>query len=142
MSNEKNELLGKDIISLCGKCKLALGHTVMTVNKSGVADKCQCNTCKAVHKYKDPDKPKKTKKTSSKAPKKESVPIETLWNEAMSGAKGASKDYVMASEFGKGDLIAHSTFGKGVVQELISPNKIKVIFMSAEKTLIHKYQQV
>lgn len=142
MSNEKTGTVGKEILSLCGKCKLALAHVIVTVDGAGDADKCECKTCGAVHKYKDPDKPKKTRKAGTKTPKKESVPIETLWNEAMSGAKGSSINYAMTAEFDKGDLISHSTFGQGVVQELIGHNKIRVIFNSSEKILIHKNQQV
>lgn len=138
MSKENKGIVAKEIISVCGKCKMPLAHVIVTVDKAGDADKCECKTCGAVHKYKDPDKPKKTRKPRAKTPKKENVPIETLWNEAVSGAKGAPTNYAMTSEFGPGDLISHSTFGKGVVQELISHNKIKVIFSNSEKILIHK----
>lgn len=142
MSTEKTGTVGKEILSLCGKCKLALAHVIVTVDGAGDADKCECKTCGAVHKYKDPDKSKKTRKPCVKTPKKESVPIETLWNEAVSGAKGSSINYAMTSAFDKGDLISHSTFGQGVVQELIGHNKIRVIFNNSEKILIHRNQQV
>lgn len=142
MSDKKNTILGQEILSLCGKCKLALAHVIQTVNEDGEADRCECKTCGAVHKYKDPDKPKAVKKSKAKFSKKESVSIKTLWDEAMSGVKGTSKTYAMASEFDKGDLISHPTFGQGVVQEIIGHDKIRVIFMSAEKILVQKHQKI
>ncbi len=138
MSNEDKEMLGRDIVSFCGKCKLVRAHVVVTVDSAGDSEKCECRTCGAVHRYKNPEKPKKVRRSSGKAAKKVVVSIETLWKDAMSGAKGSSKNYEMTSGFDKGDLIAHSTFGAGVVQELIGCNRMWVIFSGSEKLLIHK----
>ncbi len=81
---------------------------------------------------------KKIRKSSRRTAKKVAVSIETLWNDAMSGAKGSSKDYAMTAGFDKGDLIAHSTFGPGVVRELIGYDRMWFIFSGSEKLLIHK----
>ena len=132
---KKDKELGKDVLSYCGKCKMPTNHIVTTLNKKGTVDKCQCQTCKAVHKYRDPDKPVKTRAT--KTTKKAGVSPEVVWNEAMSTAKGPSIPYKMNGDFAKGDIIEHPTFGRGIVEELIDVNKIKVIFEESEKLLAH-----
>jgi len=103
--------------------------------KKGGVDRCECKSCGAKHKYRDPDKPPKARAPSKRAAKKEGVPIEVQWAEAVSNAKGPSKPYEMSAEFSTGDLIDHSTFGQGVVEECIDSNKIRVVFESAEKLL-------
>ena len=138
MSDDAENRLGKEVLSFCGKCKMALGHLIVSVDKKGSADKCQCMTCKAVHKYRDPDKPAKAPGSGKRAAQKESVSTETLWNQACTKAKGPSKPYAMTAEFSLGDLIEHPLFGRGVVQELIGQNKIRAIFERSEKVLIHK----
>jgi ribosomal protein L44E len=135
MSNEKETGLGKEVLSYCGKCKKPTNHIVTTLNKKGTVDKCKCQTCKAVHKYRDPDKPVKTR--AKKTTKKADAPPEVVWSDAMSTAKGPSKPYKMSSEFEKGDVIEHPTFGRGIVEELIADNKIKVVFEESGKLLAH-----
>lgn len=130
----KDEKLGTELLSYCGKCKMPTNHIVNTVNKKGAPDKCECQTCKALHKYRDPDKPVKSRATKAK---NIAVSPEVAWNEAMSAAKGSSTPYKMSDQFAKGDLIEHPTFGKGVVDELIDDNKIRVIFEESEKLLAH-----
>jgi ribosomal protein L44E len=135
MSSDKENGLGKEVLSYCGKCKQPTNHIVTTLNKKGVVDKCECQTCKAVHKYRDPDKP--VKKRATKSTKKADVEPEVIWSEVMSAAKGPSKPYKMSAEFAKGDLIDHPMFGRGVVEELIDANKIKVVFEESGKLLAH-----
>jgi len=135
MSKENETGLGKEVLSYCGKCKQPTNHIVTTLSKRGTVDKCECQTCKAVHKYRDPDKPvkagaKKTTKKSDALPK-------AVWGEAMSIAKGPSQPYKMSNEFEKGDVIDHPMFGRGIVEELISDNKIKVLFEESGKLLAH-----
>jgi hypothetical protein len=139
MSDDKKLEVGKEILSYCGKCKLALAHTIISLNKKGNADKCECNTCGATHKYRDPDKATKKRAPAKKAPKKEKISPEMIWKEAIASAKGLSQPYKMNGDFSEGDLIEHSTFGKGVVGELISDKKIRVIFEEGEKILVHNY---
>jgi hypothetical protein len=139
MSKDKELEVGGEILSYCGRCKLALAHTIITLNKKGNADKCECNTCGAAHKYRDPEKALKKKTGAKKAPKKEKVTPEALWKKAIAETKGLSQPYKMNGDFSEGDLIEHSTFGKGVVEQLISEKKIRVIFEEGEKILVHNY---
>ena len=135
MSKNQEIKPGSEVLSVCGKCKLTLAHVVIAMKKNGSIGKCECNTCGAVHLYRDPDKPKKTRTTKTRISKEESAAL--AWNTALAEASASSKPYAMTSEFAIGDLIQHPTFGKGIVQELINHNKIKIVFESGEKILIH-----
>lgn len=136
MNTDTENRLGKEVLSYCGKCRMPAAHIVVSLNKKGSVDKCECRTCKAVHKYRDPEKPPSRRAPTKKAPAKIIVPIGELWNEAISKAPGAAKPYAMNAEFAEGDLICHPAFGRGVVQELVGQNKMKVIFEAAEKLLV------
>ena len=127
---------GAELLSFCGKCKLPLAHIIVAMKKNGSIGKCECKTCGAVHLYRDPDKPKKTRSTKPKISKEESAAAS--WNKAVSGASKSSNAYAMTGEFAVGGVIEHPTFGKGVVEGLIDHNKIRVVFESGEKVLIHK----
>ncbi|MFH1654924.1 MAG: hypothetical protein ABIE74_12860 [Pseudomonadota bacterium] len=128
--------LGKDALSYCGKCKMPLAHTITKLTAKGGVDRCECNTCKTSHKYRDPDKPVKAKGSTKRATKA-TISNEATWNEAISKAKGSFKLYEMSAKFAAGDLMEHSMFGKGVVKELIGYNKLIVIFEKSEKLLVH-----
>ena len=138
MSNDKEGGAGKEVLSYCGKCKLALAHVIISMNKKGNVDKCECKTCGATHKYRDPDKPVKPRAATKRAPKKKSASPEEIWNKAVAEAKGITMPYEMTGEFSEGNIIDHATFGKGVVEELVDHNKIKVIFEEGAKILIQK----
>lgn len=125
--------LGKDILSLCGKCKMPMGHIIVSMSKDGKIEKCQCQTCKAVHKYKDPDAPKKKTRVSTKKP---TISNEEKWRDAQTKTKSSAKPYKMTSNYSMDDVIEHPSFGRGVVLEVVGADKIKVIFEASEKLLI------
>ena len=135
MSKEIKVEVGKDVLSYCGRCKMPLVHTILSLTKKDTVDRCECNTCGAAHKYRDPDK---VKAKGAAKTRKAAVSPEVLWNEAMAQVSGLALPYDMSSEFILGALIEHASFGKGAVQEVIEPNKIRVIFELGEKILIHK----
>ncbi|MBU4485144.1 hypothetical protein KKA47_06965 [bacterium] len=136
MAKDKEIAAGAEILSFCGKCKLPLAHTVIAMKKNGAIGKCECKTCGAVHLYRDPDKPKRAPSAKTKESKEENAAL--AWSDAIAGVSGAPKAYSMTSEFAIGDLIAHPTFGKGVVGGLIDSNKIRMVFEGGEKILMHK----
>lgn len=111
---------------------MPMGHIIVSMSKEGKVEKCQCQTCKAVHKYKDPEA-KKTKRVSTKKP---AVSNEQKWKDAQSKTSSSAKPYKMASNYSIDDIIEHTSFGRGVVLEVIENNKIKVIFETSEKVLI------
>lgn len=134
MSKDKNieYEVGKEVLSFCGKCKLPLAHTIISITKKATVDRCECKTCGAAHKYRDPEKVKGTKSTSRKASPQD------VWKKVMAEPKVPPKPYIMTAEFTAEDIIDHPTFGKGFISELIEPNKLRVFFEDGEKILIHK----
>lgn len=142
MGKDEAVEVGKEILSYCGKCKLALAHVIISVNKKGGVDRCECKTCGNKHKYRDPDKQTKSRAKAKVTPKKAAVSSEERWNKAIADAKGIPISYEMSGEYSQGSLIDHHTFGTGIVEELIGDNKIKVIFKDGTKVLIHKRASV
>ncbi len=130
---------GKEVLSYCGKCKLPLGHTIVSMKDSATIGKVECNTCHAVNMYKDPaSKAKKVKSTSGrkKTTRKKTVSVGELWMEEMGKASGKAKSYSIREKFESGDIIDHKKFGPGIVQELID-DKIEVLFQHELKLLVH-----
>lgn len=130
--------VGGDVLSHCGKCKLALSHIIVTVHANGVPHKVQCRTCNASHNFKDPALAKVTKKKTTRAPRKKAaaIPIAQLWEEEMNKTMTKSQAYSIRSKFKKGDVIDHVKFGTGIVQACMD-EKIEVLFKNDIKTLVH-----
>jgi hypothetical protein len=138
VSTENQELAaGKEVLSYCGKCKLALAHVIVNMKSAKTIGKCECKTCKAQHNYRDPEAAKKKKAPRTpREPKKPAIPIEQQWKEALDQAAAPARPYSMKEKFVQGEVIEHSMFGKGVVTELVSDNKLKVLFQQETKLLI------
>jgi hypothetical protein len=137
--------VGKEILSHCNKCKLTLAHIIVTMKSQTVADKVMCKTCKGTHSYKDPaantKKAISTKKILGAKPvsaRKSGIPIEQLWAEAMNKTNRQSKEYTIKGIFEQGDIIAHPSFGPGVVEKVVDQNKIEVLFRDDFRILIHR----
>lgn len=135
--------VGKEALSYCNKCKLTLAHIIVTMKTLSEPDKVMCKTCKGTHGYKDPSAPAKKAATARilkpKIPGKRpaGVPIEELWTQAMNKTNRHSKEYTIKGNFEQGDLIAHPTFGPGIVEKVFDSNKIEVLFRDDFRTLIH-----
>jgi len=135
--------VGKEVLSQCNKCKLTLAHIIVTM-KANNPDKVMCKTCKGTHTYKDPSAAKaktsveKIVKRAKSSSRKVSESVGELWNKAMSKSTNAPQDYSMKASFQLGDVIAHPTFGNGIVEKLIDNNKIEILFQDDYRTLMHK----
>jgi len=131
--------VGKDVLSHCNRCKLNLSHIIVTMKDDDKPHKVKCNTCGATHVFKDPKKVTKKKKTTRKrTTKKESINDD--WNKRMDTFKGEEISYSPKGSYVPGDLIDHTTFGKGFVEKKIDLNKIEVIFENDIKILVHNIQ--
>lgn len=139
--------VGKEILSFCNKCKLTLAHIIVTMKSHTDADKVMCKTCKGTHTFKDPSATKKsaTPKVAKitgmklgKAKAKSTQTVEELWTSAMNRTTRHSKEYSIKGIFEVGDLIAHPTFGPGIVERILDGSKIEVIFRDDFRTLVHK----
>ena len=136
-----------EVLAYCGACKLNLTHQVIARVGNEVA-KVLCKTCKATHKYRAPkgdaevETEQKVKKARQRGEtvgheKKKVISVETLWKEAMAKAQGNPTPYSVRAKFEKGHLLDHKQFGTGIVQEILHPDKVKVLFQDNERILIH-----
>jgi hypothetical protein len=141
--------VGKELVCFCTRCKMDLGHTIMSM-MGGMPARVICRTCKSEHNY----KPKKGVKepgavaasrgspgTSSRAPREskaeKTVPVELEWMKQLNANTKAVRQYAANEHFLVGDRISHPTFGEGIIQKHIFPNKMEVLFRMDLKTLIH-----
>ena len=130
---------GKEIDSMCTKCKLELGHLIVAMVGDKIA-KVKCNTCGSVHNYREVKKVQKAGSPAKKIPtpkiqKDMGKPPEVLWEERISKAKGTEIPYGMGKAFKVGDVIGHELFGKGVVLQ-VSPKKCTAIFRDKERMMV------
>lgn len=128
---------GKEILSLCGKCQLKLAHVIISMKDAVTPHKVQCKTCGATHGYKS--KAAAAKKTgTTKRVAVQARSASELWNDAMKvhGHKN-KKSYSIKAKFQVGDIIAHPSFGEGIVQANLSNDRIEVLFQSDIKNLVH-----
>lgn len=129
--------VGKDVLSYCTKCKLALAHTIVTMKNENTIGKVKCNTCDATHAYRDPSKVKARSKKAKAKQTNSSESVADIWMNAINNSTAKSQDYNMKKGFQKGDIIDHPKFGPGVIDKLIDNDKIQVIFRHDIRTLVH-----
>ena len=132
--------VGKEVLSHCNKCKLALAHIIVVMKTESTIGKVKCKTCGATHVYKDPSKVKAKKVTTSKlgrASAKTAESISDIWMNALNKSTAKSKDYTIKEKYSIGDIIDHKSFGPGIIDKMIDNNKIQVIFRHSIKVLIH-----
>ncbi len=148
MSGQEKET-GGVVESQCRKCGGTTGHTIVSFVE-GEISKVECRVCGSEHKYRPENKsaaPKKssaskgksTAKSGGKKKKKkedEEPQIDQEWLRQMEGKdKNSALSYSMQNSYAVQDLIDHPKFGMGVVQRLITPNKMDVIFQDGMKRL-------
>ena len=141
--------VGKELVCFCTRCKMDLGHTIMSM-MGGMPARVICRTCKSEHNY----KPKKGVKepgsvaasrgspgTSTRATREskaeKTVPVELEWMKQLNANSKAIRQYAANEHFLVSDRISHPTFGEGIIQKHIFPNKVEVLFRMDLKILIH-----
>jgi hypothetical protein len=142
-----NNRVGGEVDAYCTRCKLLLAHTVLAIWADQIK-RVRCNTCMGEHAFRAPPsaaggsktaRPPTTRTRSSRAarpgekPSASAVSYERLL--AGRDASGARR-YSPAEKFEKGDLVAHPTFGLGVVAE-VRDDKVDLAFQGGLKTLQH-----
>lgn len=133
--------VGKDIIAYCTRCKMDLSHIIVSMQGDRIA-KVECKTCRSPRKYRgakgvnDPTAVAKRKRSASV--KADVIPVEEAWMKLMHQSKGKPMlGYDYKKKYSEGDVITHQSYGDGVVEKILYPNKIQVVFQSDIKTLIH-----
>ena|SRR3989304_7454645 len=125
----------------CTKCKLVLGHTIISM-VNNLPAKVKCNTCNSEHKFRTKQsgtsKPKSAKSTS---PAKKIKTQEVNYNDYISRLTEHDltrvRIYSMDGSYKKDEIIEHSKFGVGIVLSLIQNNKIEMLFKDGTKILVH-----
>lgn len=125
--------VGGDVDSFCGKCKFVLAHTVLAMVGKTIA-RVRCNTCGTDHAF----------RRAPGAPAPSTVRSDARAARVVVGfaaqieARGANtaRAYSPLATFAVDELIAHPTFGLGIVQA-VRRDKVDVAFKAAERTLVH-----
>jgi len=143
MTQQKPQV-GEIIESHCRRCNDRTGHAIVSFVDGAVA-KVQCRACGSVHKHRAEkaragsasSRASKSKaKPKSKSKENQQPSIDPRWQEQVeSRDTHQAKPYAMDCQCVKNELLEHPRFGTGVVQELVAPNKVRVLFKEGEKLL-------
>lgn len=139
---------GDRIETRCNRCNDITGHIIVAM-VDGAIVKVECRACGSVHKYYPPaGTAKKTRKSSSIStsakPSKSKEALskiqaandeEEVWHRKLNLATAKPVPYSMTAFFATGDVLDHAKFGLGVVQEILPPDKIRVLFREGLKML-------
>jgi hypothetical protein len=123
---------------------MELAHVIVSMMDSRPV-KVLCKTCKTQHNYRRageaPTRRASASSGTAAKPKRVSAASPArateLWESKMSKqALSAIRPYQPVVVFAKNDVMQHSKFGVGFVEEM-KGNKIVVLFQDGEKTLVH-----
>jgi hypothetical protein len=142
---ERVRTAGDSVESQCTRCKALLNHTIIAL-VDGVVKRVKCNTCGSEHNHravKEPKaavvkgaKPEKVAKAPrAKTVKAPTVSDEEIWEELIRPLDpDLAVPYSMEGKFRANSLLAHPTFGIGMVAAS-QVGKIEVVFKAGRKLL-------
>ena len=140
---ETTYAVGDPVQSRCTKCKRITRHFVVSLVEESPA-RVQCTACEGFHNYRPakespgpkatPAAPAAKRRATSAAAKVEAAAQEF---EVALGDRDRSRasPYCMGGTFRSRELVAHPTFGLGLVRKVIPPNKIQVLFRDGTRNL-------
>ena len=124
--------VGGPVESRCTKCRRITNHIVVAI-EGEIPAKVQCNICSGEHKYRPPVAAKKV--TAKKTPTLK-VTGQKEWQDMRQKLEEAQTiAYAMDSSFKVNTVIKHPVFGLGLVEKIIAPRKIEVLFEEGRKLL-------
>jgi len=142
---ERVRTAGDSVESQCTRCKALLNHTIIALVAGKVA-RVKCNTCGSEHNHRPAKEPKavvvkgvKAEKVA-KAPRAKAVKVpaisdEAIWEEMIRPLDpDLAIPYSMEGKFRANSLLAHPTFGIGMVSSS-QTGKIEVVFKAGRKLL-------
>ena len=131
----------------CTKCKALMNHTIVAMVGELIV-RVECNTCHSTHKYHPPKEAKaakapsasRTTRVASAAPRREkkdpAAEAAAEWAALQPSIDpDRAQPYDMNAVYRTRSLISHPLFGLGVVQQLLPPNKMEVLFKDGRKRL-------
>ena len=128
---------GEIVMAYCGPCKKVATHQVAAVRGSRPYS-VQCAKCEDVHRYRA-SAPATKKKSSAAAHPLRNAAGDWIYDDVMKGRDPAlALTYGMNFRYAPADLIAHETFGLGLVTRVLFSHKIEVVFPDGTKTLVHE----
>lgn len=115
-----------ELIYHCTRCKLDLNHRI-TLMKGAGPGRVMCLTCKTERSYRAP-KSALTKRAPSKSAVKTKPLAISEWETKLRNPARPPVAYSVDGAFSLNDIIAHKSFGPGIITEFISPDKMNVYF--------------
>lgn len=135
---------GSIVETRCTRCREVMNHTIVAMVGEKIV-RVECNTCHGVHGYHPVKAPKKpapatAERKEAATPRKPKADPEAAaraeWEALLPGLDPAQAvPYDMNRTYRVKDLVAHPVFGLGIVQLVIPPNKIDVLFRVGKKRL-------
>ena len=123
---------GDQIEARCTKCRKNNDHIIISMAEELPA-KVQCNVCSRQHKYRPPIAAKKPAVRRTVDPKAAERKEWQALQPSMVEAKAT--DYSMLAAYKANALIKHKVFGLGLVQRVVGPQKVEVLFEDGKKTM-------
>ena len=142
---ERVKTAGDSVESQCTRCKALLNHTIIALVAGKVA-RVKCNTCGSEHNHRPVKEPKAVVVKAAKADKLVKAPRaravkapaisdEAIWEEMIRPLDpDLAVPYNMEGKFRANSLLAHPTFGIGMVSSS-QTGKIEVVFKAGRKLL-------
>ena len=131
--------VAKDVVSYCSSCKRDVLHTIVAMKEDRIV-RVLCLSCKKQHAFRHSPNDRNSPIRKPSAGKKEQKRFEATaedWRTEMYKVKDApGKVYALDGLFEEGDKVIHRTFGPGIVKELISSDKMQVLFEGGMKVLV------
>ena len=127
---------GGEVDAFCTRCELPLAHTIIAV-VNGKAVKMECNTCHAVHRYRD-GAGRAEGSTAARAarPSRARAPA-VAFDDLLAAKRGPPVAYSPRRSFTLGEVVDHPTFGRGFVSQVRDAGKVEVTFRAEVKVLVH-----
>ena len=125
--------VGGEVDSFCGKCKMLLAHTVLAMVGKSIA-RVRCNTCGTDHAFRKA--PGNSAPASARSTPRSARVVVGFAAQIEARGAATARAYSPQATFQVDELIAHPTFGLGIVQA-VRRDKVDVAFKASERTLIH-----
>jgi hypothetical protein len=126
--------VGADIQSTCRKCG-DVWHLVIAMSNGQIA-KVECKDCGARHGYRPIAGTVKPKRRVSTIPTRRAA-SKRAPGIVEGDLSRPRRSFQTTDAYEVGDRIIHPSFGEGVVQQLVGPTKVEVLFETGLKTMVH-----
>ena len=122
---------GAPVHAWCTPCMGMRDHIIM-IMKGNRISRVQCQTCMDEHVYRK-QQPKRRKNAAQQEPMGPAIFAGLIVKADVSGAV----TYTLSGTFQKNNIINHSKFGIGFVQQIRPGKKMEVLFETGFKTLVY-----